>query len=802
MAQETGMHGVNGEVVALKGVHIEASLSGLLLTATTQQRYVNKSRRNLEVVYTFPLPAHAVILGVDLTIGEKKLSGMVLEKSKAEEDYEDAIREGNMPVMVERSGPGLYTANLGNLKRGEEVVIDVRWSQLLVLRDGDIRLAIPTVIGKRYGDAHAQGALAPHQTDEVDLLAEYPLTFTLMVEGEVAQSRIHCASHAAQISSASGPDGEVQIVSIHSDAWLDRDIIVNVSEVKARQFGVNEVDTDGTTTALLSICPKLPAKTSPLALKILVDCSGSMEGDSIEQAREAVHQVMQELREGDFVSYSRFGTKVVHNFLSESEAADFDGRFAEEMLPADSKKIANLGRLIRATNANMGGTEMQSAIVSTIRDVVMPTGLSTDGFVQSLLLITDGDIWDHEGVVRAARNSGYRIFAIGVGSAPAESLLRELAETTGGACEFVSPNESMAKVALKMVSRMRSARTASIRIRWEEEPLWQSTLPKTIFENETLHIFATLKKPVAQIPAIDIEAAGDLFRSPTSNPCVDVRAGETDVACKHGPLARMAAAQRLLNEPQEKALETALEYGLITSKTNLLLVYVRESAEKTKELPELEQIKQMAAAGQAGYGTAQLHSIALMHSSAAARPVRFSGDILNAPSVDYARYDQPTVWRDPRVTAAAAHEAMTEAGVDRLNIPDFLRRQAESINSPDPSPAELMAMFNELARQHPSCERAIDELLSRLHIGMASKMISVLQDTTHDMYRSVILLLLWIDARWGSQGSSLERHAKRLIQSYGSQPGPKELEGIFALLDEELPKASARDWNTGSLILE
>ena len=174
MTNETGMTSTDGNNVSLKSVKIDAHLSGLLLNVTTQQRYVNDNQKNIEVVYTFPLPAHAVILGADMTIAGKKLAAVVMEKSNAEEDYEEAIQSGDLPVMVERSGPGLYTANIGNLKRGEEVAIEVRWAQLLALRDQSIRVAIPTVIGERYGDAHDDFGLAHHQSGDMDPLAQYP----------------------------------------------------------------------------------------------------------------------------------------------------------------------------------------------------------------------------------------------------------------------------------------------------------------------------------------------------------------------------------------------------------------------------------------------------------------------------------------------------------------------------------------------------------------------------------------------------------------------------------------------------
>ncbi len=44
---------------------------------------------------------------------------------------------------------------------------------------------------------------------------------------------------------------------------------------------------------------------------------------------------------------------------------------------------------------------------------------------------------------------------------------------------------------------------------------------------------------------------------------------------------------------------------------------------------------------------------------------------------DYQNLDTPAVWRDPRSTAAARVSALEESGVDRLDIPAFLRKQAD-----------------------------------------------------------------------------------------------------------------------------
>jgi Ca-activated chloride channel family protein len=68
-------------------------------------------------------------MGMDIEINGKRLAATVIAKQEATKRYEKAIDDGDMPVMIEQSGMGLFTANLGNLKDGEEATIEVRYVQ-------------------------------------------------------------------------------------------------------------------------------------------------------------------------------------------------------------------------------------------------------------------------------------------------------------------------------------------------------------------------------------------------------------------------------------------------------------------------------------------------------------------------------------------------------------------------------------------------------------------------------------------------------------------------------------------------
>ena len=107
-----------------------------------------------------------------------------------------------------------------------------------------------------------------------------------------------------------------------------------------------------------------------------------------------------------------------------------------ELEPCTPQLVTRYGKAIEQTEADLGGTELHAALLQVFGPQSKGTTARAD-----VLLITDGEVWDIEPTVKAARESGHRLFVVGVSNSPAESLLRELAEQSGGACELVTPNE-------------------------------------------------------------------------------------------------------------------------------------------------------------------------------------------------------------------------------------------------------------------------------------------------------------------------------------------------------------------------
>ena len=158
----------------LAGVHALGRVEGVLFELTLRQTYRNASDRLLEVVYTFALPVAAVVMGFATELNGQRRAATVLPRHEAEARYETALAAGDAPVMLEALGDGLHSANIGNLKPGDELVVELRFAQLLSFEQGRLRLSIPTTIAPRFGNA-AQAGLQPQQVPQASMSVEYPL---------------------------------------------------------------------------------------------------------------------------------------------------------------------------------------------------------------------------------------------------------------------------------------------------------------------------------------------------------------------------------------------------------------------------------------------------------------------------------------------------------------------------------------------------------------------------------------------------------------------------------------------------
>jgi Ca-activated chloride channel family protein len=580
MANQTILFGLTprqhgGPAPVLCAAQVEGRLDGTLFELTLRQTYRNASDRLLEVVYTFPLPSQAVLLGFASELNGQRMQGQIVARRDAETRYEQALGEGHAPVLLEALGGGLHTANIGNLKPGEVIVLEVRFAQLLRFEQGRLRLAVPMTVAPRYGQPAAAG-LQPQQVPQPSLDAEHPLTLGLTVAGELAQATVACPTHAMRQTR----QDQALRLELDRSAWLDRDVVILLTPAEARASlalqAPDPAEPQAPVVLVAALTPLPTVARERVQIKLLVDCSGSMGGDSIASARRALNGVADGLRPQDSVSLSRFGTSFEH-VLAPARCS-----------PATLHQLRGLAQTL---NADMGGTEMEAAL----RNTFALTSPPLDDEPADVLLITDGEIWQTERATAAAQASEHRVFVIGVGSSPAEPVLRGLAEATGGACEFATPGEALEAAARRMLTRMRQQAWREVQIDWGGAPVWQSPLPRAVFDGDTVVAMAGLATaPASQLHLTALDPQGRRIALAHAEPA-PIDAGHT--------LVRLAGAARLAQAGPEEALALALRYQLMTAQTRCVLVHQRTAADRAQGEADLHTLPSMLAAGWGGTGS-------------------------------------------------------------------------------------------------------------------------------------------------------------------------------------------------------
>ncbi len=575
-----------GEAVLLESIKIEGDVRGLLFDARVIHSYKNDTQSPIEVIYNFPLPFSAVLLGVTVTLGDARLSGLVVEKAKAVNSYEDLISSGDSAILIERTNDHNYCLSLGNLAPGERCVIELRYAQMLQYEQDNLRLQIPTVLAPRYGDAIRDGKYGPHQEYGSDLLVSYKFELSLRLYGQLVSGRISSPSHAISLilskdDAIVNSDPYMQI-RLGREYELDRDFVLNVGGLEQASLSLQSSDyaNKNHNVSLVSFYPKINQYENeeihpPISLKVLVDCSGSMAGDSIRSVSDALICIIDQLRSDDRYSLSKFGARVEHRSRS--------------LWPVNDESLSAARLWVKNLQADMGGTELERALDSIIRQ-------ASDN-AADILLITDGEVYAIDSIIDAAKSSKQRIFVVGIGSSPVESHIRRLASASGGSCAFIAPGEDVTPAVMRMFKKIRCLGYENLRVKWPEGTniKYQTDINAAVCNGDSINVFGWMPSAISGT----VELVGTLKGQSEERILAEV---EMSTASNSDVVSRIGAYERLKTDEFEN-VALALEYQLISDETSMLLEHVRAHEKKQTDAPSIHKIAQMVPAGWAGMGS-------------------------------------------------------------------------------------------------------------------------------------------------------------------------------------------------------
>ena len=134
----------------LKSTSAKVAIAGVIADVKVTQVYRNTGTKPLEALYVFPGSTRSAVYGMTMTIGERVLKAQIKERGQARADYEQAKAQGRSASLLEQHRPNVFQMNVANILPGDEIRVELRYTELLVPTDGTYSFVYPTVVGPRY----------------------------------------------------------------------------------------------------------------------------------------------------------------------------------------------------------------------------------------------------------------------------------------------------------------------------------------------------------------------------------------------------------------------------------------------------------------------------------------------------------------------------------------------------------------------------------------------------------------------------------------------------------------------------
>jgi Ca-activated chloride channel family protein len=544
---------------------IRTEVIGLMARTTLRQTFRNTGGEWVEGRYQFPLPDGAAVDGLVIDIGGRRIEGEIRPKQRARAEFQAARSEGRTAGLVEQHRPGLFTTDLTNIGPEESVTVELRFGHRVEVRHGRFSLRLPMALLPRYGQTGSADAgpeearlpATPRYDDRMDAL--HSLTVEIQPGPELAT--LDSLHHAVDLSPRS--DGGWTVALAEDHASMDRDFELEWTLVQrdALSGGFYVEEFDGRTHALLMLVP--PASWAPAhrrrELVLVIDRSGSMQGDAIEQARDAMAAALERLQPGDRFNVIAFNNKAVTLF--------------EAPRPVAASTLTEARRFIAALDAE-GGTELDDALRLAL---ARP---AEDGLLRQVVFATDGSIGAEKAVLDRVRNElgDSRLFTIGIGHGVNATFIRALAREGRGTHTLVNDPDRLARNLAELMDQLERPALEQLSLDWPvADEAWPVLLPD-LYAGEALMVLTRLDAPLdaltghrvtlrGQREGRPLEQRWDLSRFQVASGV----AGEWARQKIDGVLD-FARDDEKADELRDHALDVAMQYQVLSPVTSLVAV--------------------------------------------------------------------------------------------------------------------------------------------------------------------------------------------------------------------------------------
>jgi len=401
--------------LAIKYHRVEVEIEDQAAHTEIDQVFLNREPRDIEGTYIFPLPRDASFSAFSMHVDGEPLAAEILEADEAREIYEEIVRQRIDPALLEYVGQGAYRARIFPIPAEGEKRVQLAYDELLTM-DADI---------VRY--------LYPLNTEKFSSEPLEDVSVAVTIRSSTPIKAIYSPSH--EIFIERNGENEAKVVYADEGVTPDKDFVLYYT-VAREEVGVSlltfwpEEESKG--YYMLLAAPQVEPEEErviPKRMIFALDRSGSMAGEKMDQAREALKFAVRSLNEGDEVNIVDYGTSVE--------------QYADAAAEVTGESRSSLLSYIDDLEAS-GGTNIHGALLASLGM------LKGDDRAEMVVFLTDGkptigerDVEKILADVERVNEADSRLFVFGVGNEVNTHLLDRLSGLNGGASTYVKPGEDI-----------------------------------------------------------------------------------------------------------------------------------------------------------------------------------------------------------------------------------------------------------------------------------------------------------------------------------------------------------------------
>ncbi len=451
------VHGQDDGVdrLPVRGVEAEVDIAGVIAQVRLVQTYVNDGQETLEAIYLFPASTRAAVHAMRMTIGERVIEARLRERAKARKEYDQAKQAGQTASLLEQQRPNVFQMSVANILPGDEIRVELEYTELLVPTDGQYEFVLPSVVGPRYSNQPAAGAPTSQRWVENPYLkaGQAPTCawdLKLDLHAGLPIAKLTSPSHPLKVDFTGQRTARLELGDDPTAG--NRDLILRYRLAgDAIQHGMLLSEGEAGNYFLVMAQPPARPERSDLVAReylFILDVSGSMHGYPLDTSKQVVRELLNDLRSYDYFNVLLF--------------AGGSAVLADKPMAATRANVRRAREFIDLAQGG-GGTELLPALE---RALAMPRA---QGVSRSVVLLTDGYV----SVEREAfelirkRRADANLFAFGIGSSVNRFLIEGLARAGFGEPFVVTGPDEAEEKARRFREYIRAPVLSDVQIAFE-----------------------------------------------------------------------------------------------------------------------------------------------------------------------------------------------------------------------------------------------------------------------------------------------------------------------------------------------